>query len=319
MAIGKDPENITYYNNRAAAAHQLGKRKYNLRALKDCDKVLSMEPKNAKALYRKSRIFSAMKKYSLASKYAEKAIETSEENEPGNSTVPGMQRFLEHLKSKLEAEKEMKGDLEGEEKEEDIEELESEDDSDFEDEDSYDDDSAEDGSDFDEEDESDDEVRASSRVNYNPERDSSFKQVFTGHCNVRTVKEVSFFGPRSEYVISGSDDGNIFIWDKKTAKIVQVLNGDQHVVNCIQGHPFDPVIASSGIETNVKIWTPSGEPTSWQGKIDEIVQKNKSRLMSRPTQPVIPMALLRNLLRMSRDRNEEEGDEEEGEGQCVVM
>jgi WD40 repeat protein len=39
-----------------------------------------------------------------------------------------------------------------------------------------------------------------------------------GHCNVRTVKEVNFYGPRNEYVISGSDDGNIFIWHKDEAK-----------------------------------------------------------------------------------------------------
>jgi WD40 repeat protein len=55
-----------------------------------------------------------------------------------------------------------------------------------------------------------------------------------GHCNVRTVKEVNFYGPSNEYVISGSDDGNIFIWHKDEAKIVNILKGDKHVVNCIQ-------------------------------------------------------------------------------------
>ena len=45
---------------------------------------------------------------------------------------------------------------------------------------------------------------------------------------------MNFFGPRSEFVMSGSDDGYIFIWNKKTAKLVQLLKGDSFVVNCLQ-------------------------------------------------------------------------------------
>jgi WD repeat-containing protein 42A len=41
------------------------------------------------------------------------------------------------------------------------------------------------------------------------------------------VKGVNFYGPNSEYVISGSDCGNIFIWDKKTEAIVQWMLGDR--------------------------------------------------------------------------------------------
>ncbi|KAI6164896.1 WD40 repeat-like protein [Pisolithus thermaeus] len=37
---------------------------------------------------------------------------------------------------------------------------------------------------------------------------------FAGHCNVRTIKDVNFLGPRDEYVTSGSDDGNFFLWNK---------------------------------------------------------------------------------------------------------
>jgi hypothetical protein len=36
---------------------------------------------------------------------------------------------------------------------------------------------------------------------------------YEGHVNVRTSKEVNFFGTQSEFVVSGSDDGKVL---KKT-------------------------------------------------------------------------------------------------------
>lgn len=58
---------------------------------------------------------------------------------------------------------------------------------------------------------------------------------YTGHCNVKTVKDANFFGLQDEYVVSGSDDGHLFIWDKKTSQCVNILEGDNEVVNVIQG------------------------------------------------------------------------------------
>lgn len=40
--------------------------------------------------------------------------------------------------------------------------------------------------------------------------------------------------------MSGSDCGHIFIWNRHSGKLVMVMEGDQHVVNCLQPHPFDP-------------------------------------------------------------------------------
>ena len=43
-------------------------------------------------------------------------------------------------------------------------------------------------------------------------------------CSV--VMDVNFFGPQSEYIVSGSDCGHIFFWDKQTEEVVQFLQGD---------------------------------------------------------------------------------------------
>ncbi|KAK6118685.1 hypothetical protein DH2020_047598 [Rehmannia glutinosa] len=63
-------------------------------------------------------------------------------------------------------------------------------------------------------------------------------QAYKGHRNCETVKGVSFFGPKSEYVVSGSDCGRIFIWKKKGGELVRVMEADKHVVNCIESHPM---------------------------------------------------------------------------------
>ena len=46
---------------------------------------------------------------------------------------------------------------------------------------------------------------------------------YTGHVNSRTmIKEATFFG--RDHVMSGSDHGQIFIWNKTTRRIVQFVN-----------------------------------------------------------------------------------------------
>ncbi|THW27389.1 WD40 repeat-like protein [Aureobasidium pullulans] len=71
-----------------------------------------------------------------------------------------------------------------------------------------------------------------------------------------TVKDVNFFGLDDEYVVSGSDDGNFFIWDRKSGQLVNILEGDGEVVNVVQGHPYEPMMAVSGIDHTIKIFSP---------------------------------------------------------------
>ena len=66
-------------------------------------------------------------------------------------------------------------------------------------------------------------------------------RTYRGHCNVKTVKDANFFGLQDEYVISGSDGGHVFIWNKRTSELVNILEGDGEVVNVIQGNPRFPI------------------------------------------------------------------------------
>lgn len=64
----------------------------------------------------------------------------------------------------------------------------------------------------------------------------SHTRVYRGHCNVKTVKDVNYFGLNDEYVVSGSDSGHLFIWDRQSGDLVNILAGDGEVVNVIQGN-----------------------------------------------------------------------------------
>ncbi|KAH7914318.1 WD40-repeat-containing domain protein [Hygrophoropsis aurantiaca] len=99
---------------------------------------------------------------------------------------------------------------------------------------------------------------------------------FAGHCNIETVKDVNFLGPQDEYVASGSDDGNFFIWKKSNGNILNVLEGDGNVVNVIEGHPHLPLIAVSGIDTTVKLFAPThGLPEfSRMHKVQSVMKRN---------------------------------------------
>lgn len=81
------------------------------------------------------------------------------------------------------------------------------------------------------------------------------KMKYTGHRNARTmIKEATFWG--RDYVMSGSDCGHVFTWNRRTGQLAMLFEADQHVVNCLQPHPTLPYLATSGIDYDIKLFTP---------------------------------------------------------------
>lgn len=78
--------------------------------------------------------------------------------------------------------------------------------------------------------------------------------------------------------MSGSDCGNFFMWEKNSEAIVQWLHGDENgVVNCLEGHPHFPIIATSGLDHDVKIWSPMNpDGVSFILTIDQYIFMNIS-------------------------------------------
>ena len=44
---------------------------------------------------------------------------------------------------------------------------------------------------------------------------------------VFAVKGVNFYGPKSEFIVSGSDCGNVFLWEKESERIVNFFPADE--------------------------------------------------------------------------------------------
>ncbi|ERE65138.1 DDB1- and CUL4-associated factor 8 [Cricetulus griseus] len=105
---------------------------------------------------------------------------------------------------------------------------------------------------------------------------AQYARRYKGHRNNTTVKSVNFYGPRSEFVMSGSDCGHIFIWEKSSSQIVQFLEADEGgTTNCIDPHPYLPVLASSGLDHEVKIWAPTAKSSTNLTGLKNVVKINK--------------------------------------------
>ncbi|XP_052244031.1 DDB1- and CUL4-associated factor 6-like isoform X1 [Dreissena polymorpha] len=149
-------------------------------------------------------------------------------------------------------------------------------------------------------------------------------QRFKGHRNARTmIKEANFWG--TDHVMSGSDCGHVFVWDRHTARVVMLLEADKHVVNCIQPHPYDPVLATSGIDYDIKIWSPLHEqPCFDEQSADEVVAMNAVMLEETRDTITVPASFMLRVLasinsirsgRRSAERNRNVEDMQEQEDQ----
>lgn len=122
------------------------------------------------------------------------------------------------------------------------------------------------------------------------------KMVFKGHRNARTmIKEANFWG--DHFIMSGSDCGHIFFWDKYTGEVVNLLEADKHVVNCLQPHPEFPILASSGIDYDIKIWAPVKlEPEFDILRANEVMKRNRVMLEETKDTVTVPASFMLRML-----------------------
>lgn len=92
--------------------------------------------------------------------------------------------------------------------------------------------------------------------------------------NSCTMKSCCFAGDNDEYVLSGSDDFNLYVWRLADANseatnqwidtYQMVLYGHRSIVNQVRYNAQRCVLASSGVEKVIKLWTPFAAQ-GWRG------------------------------------------------------
>lgn len=129
---------------------------------------------------------------------------------------------------------------------------------------------------------------------------------YQGHRNSRTfIKEAVFWG--DDYIMSGSDCGRIFVWEKETAKIVTAFPADKRVVNCLAPNPHFYALASSGIDYDIKLWSTQYLRESplmvSEDEMNKIVVNNELMLEeSKQTISVPPQLFFNVLASLARNR-----------------
>uniref|UniRef100_T1HIB0 WD repeat-containing protein 55 homolog n=2 Tax=Rhodnius prolixus TaxID=13249 RepID=T1HIB0_RHOPR len=80
-------------------------------------------------------------------------------------------------------------------------------------------------------------------------------QTFTGHLNNHSTPVEASFSPDSQFVLSGSSDGRVHVWNARTGYKVCVFNaGHTGPVYCVQFNPKFMMFASAC--TNMSFWLP---------------------------------------------------------------
>lgn len=98
------------------------------------------------------------------------------------------------------------------------------------------------------------------------------------------------------------------------------------MVNVISGHPFDPILATSGIDNEIRVWMPTRSEPRTLHKLEDITRENQEmvrlttlmkfafahtrQMRSMSNHRMISLAFLRRLI---RQRELAGGDEEETE------
>ncbi|KAG5328906.1 DCAF8 factor, partial [Acromyrmex heyeri] len=85
-----------------------------------------------------------------------------------------------------------------------------------------------------------------------------YDHMYENYVDMSPLYNGYFFGSKSEYVISGTDN-NIFIWETNSESIIKCMTGDKTRVTYLASHPYIPILATCGYDSNIKLWMPSNK------------------------------------------------------------
>jgi WD40 repeat protein len=75
----------------------------------------------------------------------------------------------------------------------------------------------------------------------------------TGHRSERTIKTCNWFG---DFVVTGSDCGDIYFYEVGTGQIVKIMRGHESPTNVVTVHREKRLLAPSGVDDYATLWEP---------------------------------------------------------------
>lgn len=83
-----------------------------------------------------------------------------------------------------------------------------------------------------------------------------FLKVYSGHVNRQYCIQSAFSVTNGKYIVSGSEDNCVYIWDLQGRNILQKLEGHTDTVISVSCHPTENKIASGGLHNDrtVRLW-----------------------------------------------------------------
>jgi tetratricopeptide (TPR) repeat protein len=78
---------------------------------------------------------------------------------------------------------------------------------------------------------------------------------YGGHLNRFTfLKNAKYAGPNDEFILTGSDSGKAWIYERKSGCVTSLLSADSSTCNGVIPHPSLPFFITYGIDSTAKLW-----------------------------------------------------------------
>lgn len=83
-----------------------------------------------------------------------------------------------------------------------------------------------------------------------------FLRIYSGHVNRKYCIASTFSVTNGKCIVSGSEDGCVYLWDLQPKNMIQKLEGHTDTVISVTCHPTENKIASAGLarDRTVRIW-----------------------------------------------------------------